>query len=177
MVYWNKNNLNIQIKINSNSVEGHSRSPFMIFNPRRELTNSCIGNIAGFSSFILRFGLEEKSNTSSWTSQAVPGCTWVGLDWGRDYGLVFLDPWDHKLHPTRVPLCLAPHWWFHSKIACRLGKAAVKQWNHRTQTAAVSLALHTQVAASSPMVEVLRGEQTALASSGDAGLAGPTGLR
>lgn len=129
MVYWNKNNLNIQIKINSNSVEGYSRSPFMIFNPRRELTDSCTGNIAGFSSFILRFGLEEKSNTSSWTSQAVPGCTWVGLDWGRDYGLVFLDPWDHKLHPTRVPLCLAPHWWFHSKIACRLGKAAVKQFS------------------------------------------------
>lgn len=60
-----------------------------------------------------------------------PVLHWVGLGWGRDTGSVFLDPWDHELYPTRVPLYLAPHWWFHIwaislQDFCSLGKAAVE---------------------------------------------------
>lgn len=103
------------------------------------------------------------------------GCTWVGLGWGRDSGSAFLDLWDHKLYPTRVPLCVAPWWWFHCWAVSlqdflRPGEgrwSMVLQWNHQVQTAAVSLTLYTRV--SSPGVEVVRGKQPALVSSGDAG--------
>lgn len=104
-------------------------------------------------------------------------CTWVGLGWGRDTGSVFLDPWDHKLYPTRVPLYLAPHWWFHiwavslqdflqsGEGSCRM----VLWWNHQAQMAAISLNLHTQVPGSSPGVEVLKDKTAASVSSSDAG--------
>lgn len=151
----------------------------MTFNLRKELKNSCTGNIADFFSFILSFGLEEIS-TSSWPLQAALGCTWVGLGWGRGCGSVFLDPWDHKLHPTRVPLCLAPRWWFHAKSSYRPGKAAVKWFSSEIIGPKPQLSASLCTPRSwphPPVVEVLRGEQTTLVNSGNAGLAGPRGLR
>lgn len=108
--HWNMNNPYIQIRVNSNLLEGCSSSPLTILNLRRGLKNSPTGNIAGFFLFIPSFGLEDEINTSLRTLQAALGCTWVRLGWGGDSGSVLLDPGDHKLSPTRVPLCLVPHW-------------------------------------------------------------------